>query len=205
MTRPRALLLDEPSAGLSPQAMELVFDKLAEVKRRGIAIVMVEQNARRALSLADRGYVLDMGRNAYEGTGRSLLDDPKVTELYLGVDDRVELHLDERALGDQPADVVRRVRRIDAGERLGVRTSGVLPVAIRRQQKTRAKDVLTRRAELGCGVERLLDRSLGLQKRVAGMQDSSLGERRRPADRDVRSRAAPRGSRRRLRRSRRRP
>jgi neutral amino acid transport system ATP-binding protein len=84
VTRPQALLLDEPSAGLSPQAVELVFDQLAEVKRRGIAIVMVEQNARRALSLADRGYVLDMGRNAYEGTGRSLLDDPKVTDLYLG-------------------------------------------------------------------------------------------------------------------------
>jgi ABC-type branched-subunit amino acid transport system ATPase component len=81
VTRPLALLLDEPSAGLSPQAVELVFDQLAEVKRRGIAIVMVEQNARRALSLADRGYVLDMGRNAYEGTGRSLLDDPKVTDL----------------------------------------------------------------------------------------------------------------------------
>jgi ABC-type branched-subunit amino acid transport system ATPase component len=84
VTRPRALLLDEPSAGLSPQAVELVFEQLAEVKRRGIAIVMVEQNARRALSLADRGYVLDMGRNAYEGTGRSLLDDSKVTDLYLG-------------------------------------------------------------------------------------------------------------------------
>ena len=84
VSRPQALLLDEPSAGLSPQAVELVFDQLAEVKRRGIAIVMVEQNARRALSLADRGYVLDMGRNAYEGTGRSLLDDPKVTDLYLG-------------------------------------------------------------------------------------------------------------------------
>jgi ABC-type branched-subunit amino acid transport system ATPase component len=84
VTKPRALLLDEPSAGLSPQAVELVFDQLAEVKRRGIAIVMVEQNARRALSLADRGYVLDMGSNAYEGTGRSLLEDPKVTDLYLG-------------------------------------------------------------------------------------------------------------------------
>jgi ABC-type branched-subunit amino acid transport system ATPase component len=84
VTRPRALLLDEPSAGLSPQAVDLVFDKLAEVKRRGIAIVMVEQNARRALALADRGYVLDMGSNAYEGTGQSLLRDPKVAELYLG-------------------------------------------------------------------------------------------------------------------------
>jgi ABC-type branched-subunit amino acid transport system ATPase component len=84
VTRPRALLLDEPSAGLSPQAVDLVFNQLADVKDRGIAIVMVEQNAIRALGLADRGYVLDMGANAYEGTGDSLLLDPKVTELYLG-------------------------------------------------------------------------------------------------------------------------
>jgi neutral amino acid transport system ATP-binding protein len=83
-TRPRALLLDEPSAGLSPQAVELVFTQLAEINERGIAIVMVEQNARRALALADRGYVLDMGRNAYEGAGHALLNDPKVVELYLG-------------------------------------------------------------------------------------------------------------------------
>jgi neutral amino acid transport system ATP-binding protein len=84
VTRPRALLLDEPSAGLSPQAVELVFEQLAGVNRRGIAIVMVEQNARRALALADRGYVLDMGRNAREGTGEALLRDPRVAELYLG-------------------------------------------------------------------------------------------------------------------------
>jgi neutral amino acid transport system ATP-binding protein len=84
VTRPRALLLDEPSAGLSPLAVELVFKQLAEVKERGIAIVMVEQNAIRALALADRGYVLDMGSNAYEGSGDSLLRDPKVKELYLG-------------------------------------------------------------------------------------------------------------------------
>jgi ABC-type branched-subunit amino acid transport system ATPase component len=83
-TRPRALLLDEPSAGLSPQAVELVFTQLAGINARGIAIVMVEQNARRALTLADRGYVLDMGRNAYEGAGHALLHDPKVAELYLG-------------------------------------------------------------------------------------------------------------------------
>jgi ABC-type branched-subunit amino acid transport system ATPase component len=83
-TRPRTLLLDEPSAGLSPQAVQLVFDKLQEINAAGIAIVMVEQNARRALALADRGYVLDMGRNAYEGEGRALLKDPKVAELYLG-------------------------------------------------------------------------------------------------------------------------
>jgi ABC-type branched-subunit amino acid transport system ATPase component len=84
VTRPKVLLLDEPSAGLSPQAVELVFEQLAAVKLRGIAIVMVEQNARRALSLADRGYVLDMGRNAYEGAGQTLLRDPRVAELYLG-------------------------------------------------------------------------------------------------------------------------
>jgi ABC-type branched-subunit amino acid transport system ATPase component len=84
VTRPQALLLDEPSAGLSPKAVELVFTQLAEIKERGIAIVMVEQNAVRALTLADRGYVLDMGTNAYEGTGKALLRDPKVTELYLG-------------------------------------------------------------------------------------------------------------------------
>jgi neutral amino acid transport system ATP-binding protein len=84
VTRPRALLLDEPSAGLSPQAVELVFTQLAEVNERGIAIVMVEQNARRALALADRGYVLDMGRNAHEGSGRELLHDPRVAALYLG-------------------------------------------------------------------------------------------------------------------------
>jgi neutral amino acid transport system ATP-binding protein len=84
VSRPRALLLDEPSAGLSPQAVDLVFSQLADVKDRGIAIVMVEQNAIRALTLADRGYVLDMGSNAHEGTGDALLRDPKVTELYLG-------------------------------------------------------------------------------------------------------------------------
>jgi ABC-type branched-subunit amino acid transport system ATPase component len=84
VTRPRVLLLDEPSAGLSPQAVELVFEQLAAVKGRGIATVMVEQNARRALTLADTGYVLDMGRNAYVGPGRTLLRDPRVAELYLG-------------------------------------------------------------------------------------------------------------------------
>jgi ABC-type branched-subunit amino acid transport system ATPase component len=84
VTRPKVLFLDEPSAGLSPHAIELVFERLAAVKQRGIAIVMVEQNARRALTLADTGYVLDMGRNAYVGPGRTLLRDPKVAELYLG-------------------------------------------------------------------------------------------------------------------------
>jgi branched-chain amino acid transport system ATP-binding protein len=84
VARPRLLLLDEPSAGLSPLAINLVFDKLVEIRSLGIAIVMVEQNARRALALADVGYVLDTGRNAYSGPGRQLLDDPRVVELYLG-------------------------------------------------------------------------------------------------------------------------
>jgi ABC-type branched-subunit amino acid transport system ATPase component len=84
VARPRLLLLDEPSAGLSPIAIDLVFEQLVEIRAFGIAIVMVEQNARRALALADRGYILDMGRNAYDGTGRDLLSDPRVIDLYLG-------------------------------------------------------------------------------------------------------------------------
>jgi len=84
VTRPKLLLLDEPSAGLSPQAMDLVFDKLVEINTLGIGIVMVEQNARRALALAARGYVLDAGQNAIDGPGADLLHDPKVAELYLG-------------------------------------------------------------------------------------------------------------------------
>ena len=84
VTRPSLLLLDEPSAGLAPQAVATVFEKLTEIRGLGIGIVMVEQNARRALALAHRGYVLDLGRNALEGTGEALLHDPKVAELYLG-------------------------------------------------------------------------------------------------------------------------
>jgi branched-chain amino acid transport system ATP-binding protein len=84
VARPRLLLLDEPSAGLSPIAIDLVFEKLVEIRSLGIAVVMVEQNARRALALADVGYVLDTGRNAYSGPGKQLLDDPRVVELYLG-------------------------------------------------------------------------------------------------------------------------
>src|SRR5438128_6691451 len=84
VTKPRLLLLDEPSAGLSPQAMDTVFQKLVEINALGIGIVMVEQNARRALALASRGYVLDAGRNAIEGSGADLLRNPQVAELYLG-------------------------------------------------------------------------------------------------------------------------
>jgi ABC-type branched-subunit amino acid transport system ATPase component len=84
VTKPSLLLLDEPSAGLAPKAVAEVFDKLREIASLGIGIVMVEQNARRALALSHRGYVLDMGRNAFEGTGRDLLADPNVVALYLG-------------------------------------------------------------------------------------------------------------------------
>ena len=84
VARPSLLLLDEPSAGLSPQAMDMVFSELDGIRDKGIGIVMVEQNARRALALSNRGYVLDMGRNAHEGTGTGLLLDPRVAELYLG-------------------------------------------------------------------------------------------------------------------------
>jgi len=84
VARPKLLLLDEPSAGLSPVAIDDVFDKLLEIRALGIAIVMVEQNARRALALSDTGYVLDMGRDAYSGEGKALLADPRVVELYLG-------------------------------------------------------------------------------------------------------------------------
>ena len=83
-TGPELLLLDEPSAGLSPTAMDMVFDQLLEINKRGIGILMVEQNARRALAISHRGLVLDMGRNAHEGPGPELLHDPKVVELYLG-------------------------------------------------------------------------------------------------------------------------
>jgi neutral amino acid transport system ATP-binding protein len=84
VTQPSLLLLDEPSAGLSPLAMDSVFDKLVEINALGVGIVMVEQNARRALALAHRGYVLETGRNAIEGNAADLLRDPQVAELYLG-------------------------------------------------------------------------------------------------------------------------
>lgn len=84
MMEPRILLLDEPSAGLAPIAQEEIFHRIRTVNEAGVAIVMVEQNARRCLEIADRGYVLDQGRNAYTGTGSELLHDPKVIELYLG-------------------------------------------------------------------------------------------------------------------------
>ena len=84
MTEPSVLLLDEPSAGLSPIVQDQVFGKIKEIASSGVSVVLVEQNARHCLGIADRGYVLDQGRNAYTGTGEELLNDPKVIDLYLG-------------------------------------------------------------------------------------------------------------------------
>ena len=81
---PPILFLDEPSAGLSPVLQDQVFERVKIVNETGVSIIMVEQNAARCLSICDRGYVLDQGRNAYTGTGEELLKDPKVIELYLG-------------------------------------------------------------------------------------------------------------------------
>jgi branched-chain amino acid transport system ATP-binding protein len=84
MMDPSVLLLDEPSAGLSPVRQDETFIRTRRINKTGVSIIMVEQNARRCLQICDRGYVLDQGRNAYTGTGRELADDPKVIELYLG-------------------------------------------------------------------------------------------------------------------------
>jgi neutral amino acid transport system ATP-binding protein len=90
MPDPRALLLDEPSAGLAPAFVDAIFQKVEDVNRAGVTIVMVEQNARRALAMSDRGYVLDLGQDRFEGPGKELLDDPKVAELYLGGTARID-------------------------------------------------------------------------------------------------------------------
>ncbi|MEO8263755.1 MAG: ABC transporter ATP-binding protein [Pseudolysinimonas sp.] len=84
MMNPKVLLLDEPSAGLSPVRQDEAFIRVSEINKAGVTTIMVEQNARRCLQICDRAYVLDQGRDAYTGTGRELLSDPKVTELYLG-------------------------------------------------------------------------------------------------------------------------
>ena len=84
MMQPTVLLLDEPSAGLSPILQDEVFLQCKRINQTGVAILMVEQNATRCLQVCHRGYVLDQGRNAYTGTGRQLLADPNVIELYLG-------------------------------------------------------------------------------------------------------------------------
>ena len=81
---PHVLLLDEPSAGLSPARQDEAFLRVSEINKAGVTTIMVEQNARRCLQICDRGYVLDQGKDAYTGTGRELLNDPKVIGLYLG-------------------------------------------------------------------------------------------------------------------------
>lgn len=84
LVEPKALMLDEPSAGLSPKLVEIVFAKLAEIRTSGVTIVLVEQNTRAALALADRAYVLVQGRNRHEGEASALRDDSMIAALYLG-------------------------------------------------------------------------------------------------------------------------
>lgn len=84
MIDPSVLLLDEPSAGLSPVRQDEAFLRVKEVNKAGVTVIMVEQNARRCLQICDRAYVLDQGTDAHTGTGRELLNDPKMVELYLG-------------------------------------------------------------------------------------------------------------------------
>ena len=84
MMDPAVLLLDEPSAGLSPVKQDETFLRVHEINRAGVSVIMVEQNARRCLQICDRAYVLDQGKDAYTGTGRELMKDPKVIQLYLG-------------------------------------------------------------------------------------------------------------------------
>jgi ABC-type branched-subunit amino acid transport system ATPase component len=84
MAKPDVLLLDEPSAGLAPMAVDAIFEKIESINATGVAILMVEQNARRALAISHRGYVLDTGRNRFEGPGLELLANPEVVDLYLG-------------------------------------------------------------------------------------------------------------------------
>ncbi len=87
---PDALLLDEPSAGLSPLLVDTIFEKIGEINAQGVTILMVEQNARRALAMSHRGYVLDDGRNRFEGRGQELLNSTKVVDLYLGGSGRID-------------------------------------------------------------------------------------------------------------------
>ncbi|WP_111430439.1 ABC transporter ATP-binding protein [Rhodobacteraceae bacterium DSL-40] len=84
MTKPKVLMLDEPTAGVSPIVMDELFDKILEIAATGLAILMVEQNARQALNIADRGYVLVQGQNRYTDTGEALLANPEVRRTFLG-------------------------------------------------------------------------------------------------------------------------
>ncbi|HJM50873.1 MAG TPA: ABC transporter ATP-binding protein, partial [Alphaproteobacteria bacterium] len=84
MIRPSMMMLDEPSLGLSPRFVDDIFERILELARSGITIMLVEQNAARALEIADRGYVLELGKNRFEGTGQELLDNADVRRMYLG-------------------------------------------------------------------------------------------------------------------------
>jgi branched-chain amino acid transport system ATP-binding protein len=84
MSRPRVLLLDEPTAGVSPIVMDELFDRIIDIARTGLSILMVEQNARQALAIADRGFVLVQGANRFTGSGRELLAEPEVRRSFLG-------------------------------------------------------------------------------------------------------------------------
>ncbi len=84
MLDPQLLLLDEPSAGLAPKLVDMIFEKIKEINATGVAIIIVEQNAREALKMADHGYVLAMGRNVLDDTGEALLASEEVGKLYLG-------------------------------------------------------------------------------------------------------------------------
>jgi neutral amino acid transport system ATP-binding protein len=90
MPDPQVILLDEPSAGLAPAFVDAIFEQVQRINEAGVTVLMVEQNARRALAMSHRGYVLDLGTNRFEGPGKDLLDDPKVAELYLGGTARVD-------------------------------------------------------------------------------------------------------------------
>jgi branched-chain amino acid transport system ATP-binding protein len=84
MARPKVLVLDEPSMGLSPIMVDKIFEVVGDIHKQGVTMLLVEQNASRALSIADRGYVMESGEVTMNGNGRDLLDDPKVRAAYLG-------------------------------------------------------------------------------------------------------------------------
>ena len=84
LLHPRLLLVDEPSLGLDPRMVEVVFDTILAINREGTTVLMVEQNAKKALAISHRGFVLELGRNRFEGTGQELLDNPEVRQHYLG-------------------------------------------------------------------------------------------------------------------------
>ena len=95
MSRPKLLLLDEPSLGLAPVLVQQVFEAIQEIARQGMTILLVEQNALKALEISARAYVLEVGRIVLQGTGKDLLDDPTVRAAYLGVRQRKDAILEE--------------------------------------------------------------------------------------------------------------